>query len=389
MARPIKRTAKHIPQGVDVVTRTLIMDHMNQGRWHMMHDPDLVKRLGYYLFDAIIDLRTTRVCKKYNAILLPWDAGFWQFHWPPLHWGCRSLVRMVSMRTAGRRGITVGLPRERPSGGWGLSPQARVNALDMLGAAKYDAQLVATAQRKIRNVAKPLEPQIKKPKVPSATEIVSGFNDTPGLLGDNVKRVRIVGSHSEQHREAIYDGLNRAGFQKFWSVPGRSLDSLTITDKRVGFENFASMSDTIEGGSGLAFSAGVARNFGGEALKVHGRAALNVARSVAPGKGYLIAQTEVSVSDYVSNVSVHEFGHMLHLNDQVGSAHHDIDNLINSRFNASDREHISDYARENRQEYFAESFAAYHSKAHPEWLLKNAPKAHKLVEDVLRLRGLL
>lgn len=152
--RPVKRTHKNVPQGVDVVTRTLMLDHMNQGRWFMMQDSDLVARLPYFMFDAIIDLRSSEICPKYNKTLLPASAGFWRFHWPPLHWGCRSIVRMVSEATARRRGVTVVLPRERPSDGWGMSPPARVGALNALAMAKRDADLVDRAIRKIRRPRK-------------------------------------------------------------------------------------------------------------------------------------------------------------------------------------------------------------------------------------------
>jgi hypothetical protein len=148
--RPRKRTAAHIPQGVDVVTRTLMLDHMNQGRWFIMQDVDLVQRLPYRLYDAILDGRTTTICLGYNGTLLPADSKWWLSHWPPNHWGCRSVVRCVSRRTAGRRGVTVVTSRERPTGGWGMAPPVRAGALDLLGAQKYDSALISSAKRKIR-----------------------------------------------------------------------------------------------------------------------------------------------------------------------------------------------------------------------------------------------
>jgi hypothetical protein len=150
VGRPRKRTAKHIPQGVDVVTRTLMLDHMNQGRWYVMNDPDLVERLPFFLYDAIVDAVTTDVCLKLNHTLLPATHKWWLSHWPPNHWGCRSIVRSVSRRTAGRRGVSVELPRATPTGGWGMSPAARAGALDLLGEQKHDWDLVQSAKRKIR-----------------------------------------------------------------------------------------------------------------------------------------------------------------------------------------------------------------------------------------------
>lgn len=385
-----------MPQGVDVVTRTLILDHMNQGRWHAMRDPDLIERLGYYLFDAIIDDRTTVICLEYGGTLLPWDAVFWHTHWPPLHWGCRSIVRMVSRRTAGRRGISVEITDKQPTGGWGLSPDARKGALDFLGTAKHDPGLIEQAKRKIRK--KPSEPRVEikvvplKPLTPTADQIKEGFNDTPALLGDNVKRVRIIGKDSEERRAAVYSALESTGFKEFWQVKGRHLDSLTITDHRTERGNFEAMSDSIEGAYGLAYSGKIGRNWGGESLKIFGSAKNHWIKGNPLGSRYtsevgMSTDRYTAADDVIGGLTKHEFGHMVHLNDQADHTHVEIDRLIKNRYQSNDREKITKYADTDHQEYFAEAFAVYHSEDR-EWLVNNAPKAHKMVEDVLRLRGM-
>jgi hypothetical protein len=63
------------------------------------------------------------------------------------------------------------------------------------------------------------------------------------------------------------------------------------------------------------------------------------------------------------------------------------DRIVQERWAAADREEVTRYSRHNPEEYFAESFAGYHLER--EWMRKNAPKALRMVEDVLKLRGLL
>lgn len=86
----------------------------------------------------------------------------------------------------------------------------------------------------------------------------------------------------------------------------------------------------------------------------------------------------------VDQVLTHEFGHAVHMS--TFGPYQEIDQVVHSRFLALDREAVSRYAEENRFEYFAETYAAYRMRGAE--LLQVAPKAHKMVEDVLRLRGM-
>jgi hypothetical protein len=81
----------------------------------------------------------------------------------------------------------------------------------------------------------------------------------------------------------------------------------------------------------------------------------------------------------------HEFGHAVHL--ETFGKWGEIDHIVQARFDAIDREPISTYAQENSREYFAESYAAYQFRRAE--MRTAAPKAFRMVEEVLRLRGLL
>jgi SPP1 gp7 family putative phage head morphogenesis protein len=52
--------------------------------------------LPYLEFDAVMDRRTTDLCRSFNGVLLPINDPFWKQYYPPNHFGCRSTVRQRS-----------------------------------------------------------------------------------------------------------------------------------------------------------------------------------------------------------------------------------------------------------------------------------------------------
>lgn len=76
------------------------------------------------MFDAILDGRTTIVCRSRNGITLPADDSFWLYNTPPLHHYCRSSIRGITATQAMERGITGidGLPDAPPQDGFGYAP---------------------------------------------------------------------------------------------------------------------------------------------------------------------------------------------------------------------------------------------------------------------------
>lgn len=46
-------------------------------------------------FDAIMDQRTSGLCRSLEGVIKPVDDAFWNQYYPPNHWGCRSTVRQL------------------------------------------------------------------------------------------------------------------------------------------------------------------------------------------------------------------------------------------------------------------------------------------------------
>lgn len=140
------------------------------------------------------------------------------------------------------------------------------------------------------------------------------------------------------------------------------------------------------------------------AVKSEGLSALGVPLPETPGPGKLFSMgtqpgTQAAA---IRNTVYHELGHHAHLHANQrfspgsGTAEQRVvaarvNSIVEQRWTARDREYLTDYAQDpdtptmfRASEYFAEAFAAYH--AEPSWLRRVAPKAYRMVEDVLRLR---
>lgn len=113
------------PKGahLETIFRNACQTAYNRGRWNQMKAPDVVKFRPYFLYDSILDSRTTEVCKACNGTLKLHDDPWWLTHWPPLHHRCRSSVRNLRASEAVKRGITEGdVEGATPQGTFGYAP---------------------------------------------------------------------------------------------------------------------------------------------------------------------------------------------------------------------------------------------------------------------------
>ncbi len=103
----------------------------------------------FFRFTAVLDKRTTDICRSLDGTMLPVDDPFWRLHSPPLHDRCRSGLIGYSGRMAGKIGIT-SRPQpgeyEPPEEGWG-SDEFRYDTV----LAGKDHLLEALARAKINN----------------------------------------------------------------------------------------------------------------------------------------------------------------------------------------------------------------------------------------------
>jgi SPP1 gp7 family putative phage head morphogenesis protein len=111
---------------LETVFRNAVQSAYNAGRWYQLTDPDVTAARPFWMFDAVLDTRTTPLCKDLNGTIKAHDDPFWLTHWCPLHHRCRSGVRALRTSEVERRGgVTPGGPPGAPSEGFGRAPPLR------------------------------------------------------------------------------------------------------------------------------------------------------------------------------------------------------------------------------------------------------------------------
>lgn len=172
----------------ETVFRNATQRAYNAGRWYQMLEPDVVRFRPYWMFDAILDGRTTLICQVCGNTILPADNPWWATHVPPLHHKCRSSIRNLRKAEAERRGIAQKAPDTndaRPPGDWGKPPTAPGWKPDLK---KVDPVLAASAAKKQElNAVRQLPsdaPSIKDPH--SYEEWVKHYKPTYGEAAKSV-----------------------------------------------------------------------------------------------------------------------------------------------------------------------------------------------------------
>lgn len=141
---------------VETIFLTNVQKAYNAGRWRQVKDPLVVKARPFLGYDAILDGRTSPVCKRCDGTLLPADDPWWESHVPPLHHRCRSTIRSFTKREADRRG-GVKRPGEdtedsQPDEGFGAAPTVEPDWEPDLD--KYPAELRKAFQGKRKAAVK-------------------------------------------------------------------------------------------------------------------------------------------------------------------------------------------------------------------------------------------
>jgi SPP1 gp7 family putative phage head morphogenesis protein len=106
----------------ETVFRNAVQRSYNAGRWAQMTEPSVVQFRPYWMYDAVLDSRTTEICKVCNKVVLPAEHPWFYSHWPPQHHRCRAGVRNLRRSEAEKRGISNVPPALDASSGFGRAP---------------------------------------------------------------------------------------------------------------------------------------------------------------------------------------------------------------------------------------------------------------------------
>lgn len=92
-------------------------------------NPDVVAVLTGLVFINPLDNRTTPICRQRHNTILPLDHPWWFVNWPPLHFGCRSVVLPLTRPVV----FTPDPPTvPPPDPGWGRWSELLSNPLPVL-----------------------------------------------------------------------------------------------------------------------------------------------------------------------------------------------------------------------------------------------------------------
>jgi len=115
-------TVENPPWRLETMFRTNVQSAYVAGRYKQATDPEVISDRPYWLFDAILDSRTTEVCEKCNGTIQPANSSWWKSHLPPLHFNCRSHFITLTEDQAKEHGISKSPPRASPDDGFGSAP---------------------------------------------------------------------------------------------------------------------------------------------------------------------------------------------------------------------------------------------------------------------------
>lgn len=109
---------------IETIYRTNVQTAFQAGR-HSQHSRPITKKLRpYWKFYAKADNRITECCAALNGKILPADSPFWNTHYPPLHYNCRSKVVALRKNQITPNMLTdeKDLPKNNVQKGFGNAP---------------------------------------------------------------------------------------------------------------------------------------------------------------------------------------------------------------------------------------------------------------------------
>ena len=176
---------------LETIFSTNVLSAYSAGRWRQLTDPDVLAERPYHMFDAVLDGRTSEVCKHLDGTIRPANDPFWQTATPPLHHRCRSGIISLTEDEAKTRGVTDKPPKPLPASGFGKPPSADEWKPEL---SKYPPELQAAYEGAQPQPFKQLEPDELSTYVEAVASMPTG------------KRSFLTPYTAEQLREKVAGG---------------------------------------------------------------------------------------------------------------------------------------------------------------------------------------
>ena len=108
---------------IETIFRANVMSAYGAGRYKQLTNPLTLKLRPYWVYDSVLDGRTTSGCKTLNGAVAPADDPFWNDKIPPRHFRCRAGLRSLRKAQAEKLPRFGEKPPEvEPIDGWGSPP---------------------------------------------------------------------------------------------------------------------------------------------------------------------------------------------------------------------------------------------------------------------------
>ena len=121
-----KGTVKNPGARLEVIFRNGAQSAYAAGRFKQATDPDELALRPMWMFDAVMDGRTSSICAAADGTILSADDPWWATRHPPCHHNCRSHVTTLSEDEAaallGKKGYKSKGTEEKAQEGWGQFP---------------------------------------------------------------------------------------------------------------------------------------------------------------------------------------------------------------------------------------------------------------------------
>lgn len=324
---------------LETIYRTNVQQAYAAGRYWQMTQPSVLKSRPFWMYDSVMDSRTSSICQIRNGVIRPADDVWWQSNYPPLHHRCRSGVRALTRLDANKRGITDEPPSDGVDTEFGLLPDA---GEWLPNPNKYQIQLWNAFGIKLGG----------RPRLKVSTPF------TPNLHSEL----------SDEQTTKVLEAIKDAKLEGFFTA--KPLERLAI------------IPNWTTGNAGLNISSGLTLPPGSDVYPAIYIRAIARKDWIPMGEEVLRAGLSdgVAVVDsvigYMKSVLVHEAGHHIIFEAGLG-----IPALIQAVY--AKGKPISKYAAANFEEYFCETLTAYtyYRKA----LKKFDPIGYTLIVEVLKL----
>jgi SPP1 gp7 family putative phage head morphogenesis protein len=174
-------TVANPPWRLETIFRTNVQMAYSSGRIRQMKDPAVSKVRPFWLYDSVLDTRTSEICRPLAGTVLAADDPFWKTHVPPSHFGCRSGIRALRKSQAEARGITSPPPNAPAAKGFGNDPDESEWAPDLN---RYPPELREQVRKRLDEMPDPKP--MAMPNVVSdakAKPLPNAKNHDPGNAG--------------------------------------------------------------------------------------------------------------------------------------------------------------------------------------------------------------